>query len=181
MGSGRFLLRIDPEEHRWLRDAARAAGVSLNEYCARRLAIPAPAGDTGLWAVAARAWRLLGDELAGVVVFGSYARDAAVQDSDIDLLVVLGEGGRVTRELYRRWDDAGPLRVDGRAVDAHFVSLPGVAAPLTGLWAEVSIDGLVLYDRDLALSRRLAAYRSAIAAGAMERRWAHGQPYWVAA
>jgi len=38
---GRFLLRISPGLHAALREAATAQGLSLNDYCARKLAAPA--------------------------------------------------------------------------------------------------------------------------------------------
>ncbi|MFC1575971.1 toxin-antitoxin system HicB family antitoxin [Gemmatimonadota bacterium] len=38
--SGRFVLRIDPGLHGALRQGARETGMSLNEFCARKLAHP---------------------------------------------------------------------------------------------------------------------------------------------
>ncbi len=38
--SGRFVLRIEPEQHLALRKAAEEAGMSLNAYCALKLAAP---------------------------------------------------------------------------------------------------------------------------------------------
>ena len=74
--SGRFVLRIDPGLHAALRAAARESGVSLNDYCVRKLALPVgslaatdPAG-----AAVARAAGLFGERLLGVVAYGSWAR-----------------------------------------------------------------------------------------------------------
>ena len=39
--------------------------------------------------------------------------------------------------------------------------------------------GIVLYDRELAISRRLIAIREHIAAGGLVRRMSQGQPYWI--
>jgi hypothetical protein len=41
------------------------------------------------------------------------------------------------------------------------------------------VCGIVLYDRDLAVSRRLIAIRERIAAGELTRKMAQGQPYWI--
>jgi hypothetical protein len=54
-------------------------------------------------------------------------------------------------------------------------------ARLSGLWAEAAVDGVVLYDRDLSVSRRLVEVRNRIVAGEIVRRRVHGQPYWVEA
>jgi hypothetical protein len=101
-------------------------GLSLNEHCARKLAEPAgiAAEEAELHAAVVRALRLLEGSLVGVVVHGSWARDEAQDGSDVDVLVDVDELARVDRELYRRWDAAGPLRIDGHPADAHFARLP---------------------------------------------------------
>jgi hypothetical protein len=177
--SGRFVLRIPPRVHAALRAAARAAGMSLNDYCARRLA--APVGDIAVLGAAAavieRAAATFGAGLVGVVAYGSWTRGEAVGGSDVDVLVVVDPTVRITRALYRQWDEV-PLVWDGRAVDPHFVHLPGAAAPPSGVWAEVAVDGLVLFDRDLRVARHLARIRRDVLAGRIVRRVVHGQPYW---
>lgn len=178
--SGRFVLRIDPVLHAALREAARRAGVSLNDYCARKLALPAIGVAVPAAAVVTRAASLLGDDLAGLVVFGSWARDELAEGSDVDVLVIVESRVPIRRGLYRAWD-ADPLTWDSRPVEPHFVRLPEAGARVSALWAEVAIDGLVLIDRDLSVSRRLAEIRRRIAAGEIVRRRAYGQPYWVEA
>jgi hypothetical protein len=180
--SGRFLLRIDPALHAALRRAAREAGVSLNDYCGRSLA--APAGRSGAAGPAAdvvrRAAALFGEHLAGVLLYGSVARGEAEASSDADVLVVVERRVRLTRSLYRRWDEA-PVAWEGRTIDPHFAHPPDFAAPPSGLWAEVALDGIVLFERGLTLSRALVRIRREILAGRLERRVVHGQPYWAAA
>jgi hypothetical protein len=180
--SGRFVLRIDPGLHGALRAAARESGVSLNDYCARKLALPVgslvatdPAG-----AAVARAALLFGERLVGVVAYGSWARGEAGVDSDVDLLVVLEEGVPLTRALYRGWD-AAPLEWAGHPVEAHFVHLPPPAQTVAGLWGEVALDGIVLFERGLRVSTRVAAIRRDVASGRIVRREAHGQAYWTTA
>jgi hypothetical protein len=178
--SGRFLLRINPGLHAALREAAAAQGLSLNDYCARKLAAPAGSlaagGDAGR--AVERAAELFGASLVGVIAFGSWTRGEAADTSDIDVLVVLDCRVSLKRELYRTWDEA-PLAWNGRPVEPHFVHLPGPEEGLTGIWAEVALDGIVLFERDLRLSTRLAQVRHEILSGRLVRRMAHGQPYWA--
>lgn len=178
--SGRFLLRIAPGLHAVLKRSAADAGVSLNDYCARKLA--APVGDlSGLEGAARaveRAAALFGERLVGIAAFGSWARRQAVAGSDVDLLVVVEDSVPLTRELYREWD-AEPMSWDGRRVEPHFVHLPVDGRVAAGVWAEVALDGLVLFERGFAVSARLSRARRDIVAGRIVRKLSHGQPYWT--
>lgn len=177
--SGRFVLRIDPQLHARLRDAARQGGVSLNEHCAEKLALPdgpkGPAAD-----VVKRAVSLFGGELVGLLAFGSWARDELADGSDVDVLVILEAAVAITRDLYRAWDSE-PMRWDSHEIEAHFLHLPKRGARISGVWAEAAVDGVVLFDRDLSLARRLVEIRRRIVDGEIVRRRVHGQPYWVEA
>lgn len=179
--SGRFLLRLPPPLHAALQAAARANSLSLNEYCVRRLA----AGGTGLGvdehaaALVSCAAALAGPRLVAVIVYGSWARGEAGPASDVDALVVVERRLALTRALYRRWDEQ-PVAWADRPVDPHFVHPPG-ARVSGGLWGEVALDGVVLFERGLVVSAHLARVRRAIADGQLVRRMAHGQPYWTQA
>jgi hypothetical protein len=111
--SGRFLLRMDPGLHAALREAARAAGLSLNEYCVLKLAAPAGslAGLAGASQVVRRAGSLFGGDLLAVAVFGSWVRQEHGEGSDVDVLTVLDRRVPIRRELYRPWDEE-PLELD---------------------------------------------------------------------
>lgn len=178
--SGRFVLRLPPGLHAALRQAAAGAHLSLNDYCVRRLA--APLGSLtvlrGAAAVVARAAALLGADLVGAVAYGSWARGEASDASDVDVLVVIAGRVRLTRALYRVWDEA-PVVWDDRPVDPHFVVLPPASERVGGVWAEAAIDGIVLFERGLLVSRRLVQVRRDILAGRLVRRFVHGQPYWA--
>jgi hypothetical protein len=179
--SGRFLLRIEPGLHAALRGAAAASGLSLNEYCARKLA--APLGDIGGFDAAAlavrRAAAVVGDALVGVVAFGSWARSELHDASDVDFLVVVDAGLALSRTLYARWDEE-PVVINGRRAEPHYVTMPPPgSAPPVGLWAEAAIDGVVLFCRGLELHARLAAVRRELVEGRVVRKTVHGQPYWV--
>jgi hypothetical protein len=182
MPSGRFILRIPPELHAEIAAQAREAGLSLNAWCARRLAQPVHPGpeEPGAEAVIRRAIEVAGEGLVGVVVYGSWARGEARPGSDIDLAIVLDPEVSPTRALYRAWDEAPPAW-DDRVVEPHFVALPAPDAVLGGLWAELALDGWILYERGLDLSRRLVRIRHDLVSGRIVRRVVHGQPYWSAA
>lgn len=176
--SGTFVLRLDPRLHAVLRHEAVAAGTSLNEWCSRSLAAPGAAGLSAAAEVVVMIRAGLGADLLGVVAYGSFARGELAAGSDVDLLVVLSEGVKITRSLYRQWDGVAPAW-EGREIDLHFVHLPDGDDPVSGTWAEAGVCGIVLYDHDLLVSRRLIDIRSRIAGGELTRRMAQGQPYWI--
>ena len=178
--SGRFVLRIDPSLHVALRAAAAAAGVSLNEYCARRLMTPDSPGAGPFGGVIARAAGQFGAALRGVVAYGSWVRGEAADGSDIDVLVVVSDEVALERRLYQEWDERAET-VEGRRIEAHIVHLPPEGARVTGLWAELAVDGVVLHDPGLDVSRRLVSIRRRIVAGEVVRREVHGQAYWTEA
>ncbi|MGH9409463.1 MAG: nucleotidyltransferase domain-containing protein [Vicinamibacterales bacterium] len=165
--------------HRQLQNAARQAGISLNEYCVRRLA----AGGTGVGlrpdaaALVVRASEVAGRALLGVVLHGSWVRGTAGPSSDVDALIVIDAGIPLRRDLYTRWD-ARSVTWEGRPVDPHFVHVPEAPAG-AGVWAEASVEGVVLFEIDGLVSAALAAARREIANGRLLRRLVHGQPYWV--
>lgn len=178
--SGRFLLRLEPGLHSALRRAAAESRLSLNDYCARKLA--APLGNLAAVSDASRtvsrAAGLFGDRLVGVAAFGSWARREAVAASDVDVLVVVDPEIPITRQLYREWDEE-PIAWEGRPTEPHFVQLPPPGTIAAGLWAEVALDGVVLFERGLALSAHLVRVRRDIVGGRLVRRVVHGQPYWT--
>ena len=164
--------------HAALREAASAGGISLNDYCIQRLSAPGPDPAVAVFSpVVELALESVGPALVGVAVFGSWARGDAVTGSDIDLLVVVEPDFALTRGSYAPWDDR-PFEIAGRPVEPHIVRLPRSRTPMSGVWAEVAIDGIVLVDTGLRLSSYLADVRRAIAAGRLTRRVVHGQPFW---
>lgn len=176
--SGRFVLRIEPGLHAALRESARESGTSLNDYCARKLASPGSNVAGPAAEAVERAAALMGDALLGIVAFGSWAREEMADASDVDLLIIVEPRVAIVRELYRRWDTS-PLFWGGRPVEVHFVHFPEAGSSVSGLWAEAALDGVVLFERGLVVSRRLGELRRRIVAGDLSRRRAHGQPYWV--
>ena len=126
--------------------------------------------DPAVAAVVGRANSVLGDSLVGVVAFGSWARGEDTSTSDLDVLLIADEGVPVARALYRRWDAGPGLSWDGHDVTPHFVRLPSSGAAVPGLWADVARDGLILFERGLAVSRHLASVRRRIARGELSLR-----------
>ncbi len=179
--AARFLLRLPAGLHQALQRVAGEAGLSLNEYCVRRLALSGAgiAAQPGAADVVARAAAVGGNALLGVIVYGSWARGSAAAESDVDVLMILDRGRPLDRGLYRDWDSA-PVTWGDRAVDPHFVHLPADGRA-TGLWGEAAIDGVLLFEAGTRVSSTLAQVRRDIVAGRLVRRMAHGQPYWVAA
>ena len=177
--SGRFILRIDPGLHAALREAARAAGASLNEYCARKLASPGAGLDEEASDIVQRAASILGESLVGVVAFGSWVRGEQEATSDFDVLLIAEADLPITRGLYRSWDDAPRLYWQGHEVEPHFVHLVPEGEVPSGLWAEIAAEGVMLFERGFEVSRRLARIRRRISDGEIVRRTVHGQPYWV--
>ena len=177
-----MLLRLPAHLHRHLAKAAADRGLSFNEFCVRRLRNPSSVDDTlGVRAlVMDRARAEFGDRLVGVVLIGSWARGDAGAGSDVDVLVVMDSTLLLTRDRYRSWDRA-PLSWEGRPVDAHFTHVPGAGTVPSGVWCEAALDGIVWYDRDGTVGRRLGEIRRAIADGRLVRGVVHGQPYWKGA
>lgn len=154
--------------------------MSLNEYCARKLGAPLGnlAALAGAPAVVERSAALFGEALLAVVAYGSWSRGEAGPGSDLDVLVVVEPDAPVTRALYREWDARPPLVWDGHRVEPHFVHLRRREEGASGLWAEAALDGIVLFECGLRVSRRLAEIRRDMLAGRLVRRVVHGQPYW---
>ena len=177
--SGKFVLRLDPVLHGLLQAAAKGEGTSLNQVCIQRLlGVTAPGEIREITTVISRAAELFGANLSGVVLFGSFARGEAMQNSDVDVLVVLNEGAAITRDLYKRWEEK-ELIVSSRTVEPSIVALPKESEPPSGLWAEVALDGVVVWDSNGRIHRHLARVRKNISEGKLRRENVHGQNYWI--
>lgn len=190
--SGKFVIRMRASLHARLRKEAMATGQSLNQVCVSRLkadktseaglAIKSAALESilpGFWEAVLQRWR---DEIIGLILFGSAARGDATEDSDIDLLLIMKPEVKITRDLYRLWDkfcDENRSLPDHSKISPHFAALPGSVHEAGGLWYETAIEGIVLWECDLRISRFLASVRKAMGQGKIRRRMAHGSPYWI--
>lgn len=93
---------------------------------------PAPSEGTVAAAVADAVSgyrRVFGDRLAQVWLFGSRALGTHRPDSDVDLLVVLREEGRIGSELDLLYSVAEPIRLaHGVFIDGHPTTLDRLEA-----------------------------------------------------
>ncbi|MCC6309462.1 MAG: nucleotidyltransferase domain-containing protein [Trueperaceae bacterium] len=112
---------------------------------------------------------MFGARLIGIVAYGSWARDELTDRSDLDALIIVTNGTGLNRDLYRRWDEA-PLVWNGLCIEPHFAHLPDADATVAGFWAEAAIDGIVLFERSYAVSRRLVEIRRRLSGGELTRR-----------
>jgi len=177
------LLRVGPELHARLSVRAKAVGLSLNEHCARRLGAAPPASRFATHGLDDDFVSVLVDAFAarplGVVLFGSVARGEHTDASDMDLLVVLDDAIRPTRELYREIERGVDLSGLRPPPSLHFVSMPSGVDDCGSLWFEVALDGVVLWEQGARLSSFLRGVRRFLSEGRMVRKQAYGHPYWV--
>jgi predicted nucleotidyltransferase len=121
----------------------------------------------------------LGENLLGVVLYGSHARGEAREDSDVDLLVI-------ARDLpERRYDRAVFLQRLARGIeDAPPFSLLGKTPEefehyFPSLYLDIGLDGVVLFDREGYTDGKLKRIREIIAeAGLVRERLEGGDMFW---
>jgi predicted nucleotidyltransferase len=180
--SGRFLLRLPPGLHGQLKRLSAQQGVSLNQLCERILTQAVSQEtlfiDQNLRERIQKRWA---PHLRGIVLFGSQARGTSTLSSDVDLLLVLDSEASLERDLYRQWDElmqglGGSVH---SALSPQFVRLPQRSDEAGSLWLEVALDGRVLWESDHQISHLLGQLRKRIAAGDLQRKLTHGQPYWI--
>jgi predicted nucleotidyltransferase len=189
-----LVLRIPASLHQQLKQESRANDLSLNKHCRNLLSTrtgdastkPGPTSlvlasghsrhTAFLQDLSAQMIATQGDQIEGLVLFGSFARGRPTANSDIDLLIVLNRNVTLDRDVYGHWK---PQKLDGREVAPLFVQIPDEGERIGGLWFEVALDGIPFYDKDLHLSRFLSHVRDLIAAGRVQRMLTHGHPYWV--
>ncbi len=178
MSSGKFIVRLDSNQHEALKSRAGVLDVSLNELCTQRLYSPSvienlPSEIQQALYLLARQYQ---NKIQAVLVFGSWATDKLHDSSDIDLLVVMADDQKIARSTYDLWEKHCDPR---SAVEPSFVSLPKNSAKITSLWAELALSGLVIFDPTLNVQRYLNHVRQKISAGNIIRKKTHGQYYWV--
>lgn len=177
--SGKFVLRIPEELHRLLTKEARLKNISLNSICEdliqKGLSVSSPEEQE----ILRHAQQVAGIEnLLGVVIYGSWARKDVRDSSDFDVLIVVRNEKKINRRLYQDWDLLN-LKMDNKDVEANFVYLPSLEKSPAGIWAEIAIDGIVIYEKEFAVSRYLSFVRQNIADHKIQRFFSHGQPFWI--
>jgi predicted nucleotidyltransferase len=172
MLSGKFVLRIGSQMHRALKEEAHKAGESLNSLCLRKLQGAAgPLAWSALLSVVIQKF-----EPVGIILFGSQARGEATSSSDVDLLIVLKDDQKLSRQLYDEWD------LHLRNFDSsspHFSYLPALGHPIGSLWLEAALEGEILFDSRDVLKKTLRGIRQRIAEGSYQRKLSSGHAYWI--
>lgn len=182
--SGKFVLRIPPALHQQLAQQASGMGASLNHYCRSLIEsglqtrTTQPQWDPWIAPIIPILTAHIGRELIAIVVFGSQVRGETHTHSDLDLLIVLTETRPIARSLYRWWDTAIP-QGETPDINPHFVHCPTSPQTASGLWFEVALNHVIVYQRGGRITQCLQSLRAHVASGACERIWSHGHPYWV--
>lgn len=119
-----------------------------------------------------------GEDLLGLLVFGSQVSGEATEQSDLDLLIVLADRLPLHRGLYRWWDQqihwTGPMEAN-----PHFVHLPPTPREAGSLWFEVALQHEIVYQRGRRVEQTVAQLLGLMGTRQVRREWSHGAPYWV--
>lgn len=156
------------------------SNTSINEFCVSLLnkslkyQRSQKGGELGM--IVDIAQSIFPDEIEGVVLFGSQARGDNTNESDIDILIVLKNSIIITKDVYLKWDQLSKNLSE--EVSVHFVNLPQNLYSLSGLWCEVSLEGIILFDDELNVSKFLVRLRDEIFNGSYKSAYSHGHRYW---
>ncbi len=119
------------------------------------------------------------DNLIGVALYGSRARGEARTNSDVDLLVIARglpthwqERTRALHDPLRQIFDAPPIYVYGKTPEEFEAQFPS-------LYLDFGLDGVVLYESEGYLTRKLQRIREIIReTGLVRRRISENSMFW---
>ena len=104
----------------------------------------------------------LGDKLIGVVLYGSFARKEAREESDVDLFVIARElperrydRSILLQRMVRGIKDAPPFSLLGKTPEEFERYFPS-------LYLDIGLDGIVLFDRDDYTTKKLKRIKEII-------------------
>ena len=121
----------------------------------------------------------LGDNLVGVVLYGSYARGEANEDSDVDLLVIARDlpERRYERSVFfqrniQGIENAPDFSVLGKTPEEFESYFPA-------LYLDIGQDGIVLHDHDQYVAGKLKRIREIISqCGLVRERLDRHNMFW---
>jgi len=123
--------------------------------------------------------KILGDEFVGMVLFGSWTRGEAKEDSDIDVFIVFRslKGFDVRARVYSVI--AEHVKKPLTLVDARLSEIAGKDYELPPLMINILYDGIIIWDRDGALKSLIEAGRRLVKeAGLVRYRTPDGKYGW---
>jgi len=119
----------------------------------------------------------LGESLVSIVLFGSRARGDATESSDYDLFIIAKElpVKFFRRKLFIRTPLKGQfeekLRIIAKTPEEVTSSFPS-------LFLDLSLDGVILYDRDKFFEHLQARIRKIISQAGLQRKKDQEDYYW---
>ena len=111
----------------------------------------------------------LGDRLVALVLFGSRARGEATAASDWDLMLIAK--GLTPKPFERHLYVKQLLPVEWRAVASVLAKTPEeFDVSLQLVYLDIAIDGIILYDRNRYITKRLKAIRNHLERQGLHRK-----------
>lgn len=182
-----FLLRLPSDQLTQLQEKAAETGESVNKFLGSIInknlsGITSEDNKNELVEIIRSS--SLSCNLEAIIIFGSVAKGLDTKNSDLDVLLVLSERSKISRSLYRTWDEEIADKISkqishGKEVSPHFVSMPRDIDNIHSLWLEIAISGIVLWKANPKIEYTIQNIRLAIAKGCFTRKETHGHPYWI--
>lgn len=119
----------------------------------------------------------LGEDLVAVVLFGSRAREEAHEGSDWDVLVVARHlpGRTLERAIRLKWmlppGHRGEVSLLAKTPEEFMSNLPD-------LYLDIALDGMILYDTDEYMAKRLRSLKALIRRKGLWREGEDGDLIW---
>ncbi len=137
-----------------------------------------PVGETGLLTrVVSKLREGLGGDLVAVVLFGSRARGEAHEGSDWDVLVIARR--LPERTLERAIQLKQMLPPEHRGEVSLLAKTPEeFMSNLPDLYLDIALDGIVLYDTDEYMTKRLRFLKALIQRRGLQREREDGDLIW---
>ena len=178
--SGKFVLRVPKGTHQTLAKEAEKRSLSLNSLCLQLLDLGFKAKENTAHPyphIIKNLQKKFGENLLGILLFGSQVTGNSTANSDVDFLIVLSDEIPLTRSLYSWWDET--VSQTGKTLNPQFVHLPQIPSEAGGLWFEISLAHQLLWEKRNHVSKFLEQLQGLMAADRVRRYWSNGHPYWV--